>query len=59
MRAPLYETSPRGALERLVAGRGTGGEWTLSSRVEDLSLQPARKTPGFSALSGTLQGTDA
>lgn len=59
VRAPLYETSPRGALERLVAGRSAGGEWTLSGRVEGLSLQPARKTPGFSALSGTLLADEA
>ena len=59
MRAPLYETSPRGALERVTAAREAGGAWSLSARVAGLSLQPARRTPGFSPLSGTLLADEA
>lgn len=59
MRAPLYETSPRGALERVTAAREAGGAWSLSARVAGLSLQPARKTPGFGPLSGTLLADEA
>jgi uncharacterized protein (TIGR02099 family) len=59
LRAPLYETSPRGALERVVAARAADGTWSLSARVAGLSLQPARKTPGFGPLSGTLLADEA
>lgn len=52
----LHAAQPRGRLEALELGVDGAGQISLSARLSDLGLSAVGARPGFSGLSGRLQG---